>query len=92
MNAKTIIAGKTAYIIVSEGRILPTRTLIKKCKIIAANKKGGEAVVILDGTEIEFFVPPKKLFRTRKAAFSSLCEYLHEVENTEKYFIKEAGK
>lgn len=33
---KTIIAGKTAYIIVSEGRILPTRTIIKKCKIIAA--------------------------------------------------------
>ena len=86
MNKLT--AGKTAYVIVSEGRIIPTRTVIKKCKIIAANKKGGEAVVILDGTEIEFFVPPKKLHRTRKEAFSVLVQYLRETEETERYFSK----
>ena len=87
MNAKSILAGKTAYIIVSEGRILPTRTIIKKCKIIAANKKGGEAVVILDGTEIEFFVPPRKLYRTRKDAYTGLVEYLRDTERNEKYAI-----
>ena len=86
MNEKSILAGKTAYVVVSEGRIIPTRTGIKKCKIIAVNKKGGEAVVILDGTEVEFFVPQKKLFRTKKEAFACLLQYLRETEdNVNKY-------
>ena len=73
-------AGKTAYVVVSEGRIIPTRTVLKKCKIIAIDKKLGDAVVVLDGTEIEFFIPRKKLFGTRKKAYSELVQYLRDTE------------
>lgn len=81
MNEKTFQAGKKAYIVVSEGRIIPTRTLIKKCTIIATDKQTGQSVVMLDGTEIEFFVNTRNLFRSKKSAYARLVEYLRDTEN-----------